>query len=336
MLAHSDTNVAADDTWHYRVDATNDIGTTPSNVVAATVPAEPPPDPVPPSAPALSASATETTIELSWTVPDDDGGDSIDGYQIHRGPSASELAPYDTVGLVTDYADTGVAAGETWFYAVAAVNSAGPGTQSNTASATVPVPPPVEPPSAPTLNASRGSGSVRLNWTAPTDDGGGFVTSYQVFRGTSSGNLALVATLGNVLTWNNTGLTNGVTYWFQVKAVNSAGPGVGSLEVSATPATTPSAPRSLKVTKPVGGGLQLTWLAPTSTGGSPITAYRIHRTDGTGAALIRRIVVPSPLSFLDTQIALEAVVRVRGHGDQRARREHRVEHRVPEEPVRTA
>ena len=74
-----------------------------------------------------------------------------------------------------------------------------------------------------------------------------------------------------------------------------------SSEVSATPATTPSPPRSLKVTKPVGGGLLLTWLAPSSTGGSPITAYRIHRTDGTGAALIRPVGA-SPLSFLDTQI----------------------------------
>ena len=301
-LAHSDTSVAADETWHYRVDAANAIGTTASNVASATVPAEPPPDPVPPSAPTLSASATEATIELSWTVPNDDGGDWIDGYEVHRGPSASELAPYASVGLVTDFSDTAVAPGETWFYAVAAVNGAGPGARSNVERVTVPVPPRVEPPSAPSLTATRGNGSVRLNWTAPAHDGGGSITNYQIFRGTASGSLALVATLGNVLTWNNTGLANGTTYWFQVVAVNSAGPGHRSGEVSATPATTPSPPRTLKVTKPAGGGLLLTWIAPSSTGGSPITAYRIHRTDGTGAALIRTF-GPSPLSYLDTQIA---------------------------------
>ena len=258
--------------------------------------------PDPPSAPnSLSAAATESTIDLSWSVPDDDGGASIDGYEIYRGASASELAPYDTVGVVTTYQDTGVAPGETWHYEVAAFNEAGPGAHSTMASATVPVPPPVDPPSAPTLFATRGSGSVRLTWTAPTDDGGASVSGYQVFRGTVSGSLVQVATLGNVLTWNNTGLTNGQTYWFQVAAVNSAGPGDRSLEVSATPATTPSPPRSLKVTKPVGGGLLLTWLAPASNGGSPITAYRIHRTDGTGATLIRTVGA-TPLSFLDTQI----------------------------------
>ncbi|HEX7171117.1 MAG TPA: S8 family serine peptidase [Candidatus Limnocylindria bacterium] len=301
VLAHSDANVAVDETWQYRVDASNDIGATPSNVVTVTVPAEPPPDPVPPSAPALSASATETTIELSWTVPDDDGGESIDGYEIHRGPSASELALYDTVGLVTSFSDTGVAPGETWVYAVAAVNSAGLGAMSDPKTATVPEPPPVDPPSAPSLTATRGNGSVRLNWTAPTDDGGASVTNYQVFRGTSSGNLALVATLGNVLTWNNTGLTNGTTYWFQVAAVNSAGVGARSNEVSATPATTPSPPRSLTVVR-AGGGLRLTWLAPTSNGGAAITNYRIYRTDETGSA--QTFLVPaSQLKYLDKAVA---------------------------------
>jgi fibronectin type 3 domain-containing protein len=300
-LAHSDTDVAADETWHYRVDATNDIGTTPSNVVTATVPAEPPPDPVPPSAPTLSASATDTTIELSWTVPEDDGGDSIDGYEIHRGPSASELVPYDSAGVVTGYSDTAVGAGETWFYAVAAVNAAGTGSASNVESASVPVLPPVDPPSAPSLTAARGNGSVRLNWTAPTDDGGASVTNYEIYRGTSPGNAILVATVGNVLTYTNTGLTNGTTYWFQVAAVNAAGIGERSNEVSATPATTPSPPRSLKVAR-AGGSLRLSWLAPASNGGAAITDYRIYRTDETGSA--QTFLVPaSQLNYLDKAVA---------------------------------
>ncbi len=92
------------ETWHYRVVASNAEGAgPPSNEVSATVPAEPPPNPEPPSAPtALSAAATDSAINLSWSVPDDDGGASIDGYEIYRGESASELAPYDTVGVVTD------------------------------------------------------------------------------------------------------------------------------------------------------------------------------------------------------------------------------------------
>ena len=170
-LDYSDTAVATGETWHYRVVATNSEGSgPPSNEVSATVPATPPPDPEPPSAPTLTAGATESSIELSWTVPADDGGAQLMGYEIYRGLSAGDLESYASVGLVTGYSDTGVAPGDTWYYEVAAFNAAGTGVHSNSANATVPEPPPVVPPSAPSLTASRGNGSVTLNWTAPADE----------------------------------------------------------------------------------------------------------------------------------------------------------------------
>jgi fibronectin type 3 domain-containing protein len=181
---------------------------------------------------------------------------------------------------------------------------AGPGARSNTADATVPLPPPVAPPSAPTLSAARGNGQVTLSWTAPADDGGADVTAYEIYRGTSSGSLVRVATVGNVLTYTNTGLTNGVTYWFQVAAVNSAGIGEPSNEVSATPATKPSPPRSLKVAR-AGNSLRLSWQAPTSDGGSPITTYKIYRTDETGSA--QTFTVPaSQLNYIDKSVARQS------------------------------
>lgn len=300
-LIYSDTAVSASETWHYHVVATNSEGSSPaSNEVSVTVPSEPPPDPEPPSAPSLSAEATESAIELSWSVPSDDGGAPISHYEVYRGPSATELTLLDDAASPS-YSDTAVAPGETWYYEVAAVNAAGAGARSNTASATVPEPPPVDPASAPSLTATRGNGSVTLTWTAPADDGGASVTNYEIYRGTSTGTAVLVATVGNVLTYRNAGLTNGTTYWFQVAAVNSAGVGARSNEASATPATTPSPPRSLKVTR-VSGGLRLTWVAPSSTGGSAITSYRIYRTDGNGGS--RTFTLPaSPLSYTDSALA---------------------------------
>jgi subtilisin family serine protease len=303
--AYSDAAVTPGETWEYQVVASNAAGTgPPSNVVSVTVPLVPPPDPEPPSAPTLTASATEASIDLGWTVPADDGGALIGGYEIYRGPSADALTLFDSVGSTTSYSDTAVAPGETWFYEVAAVNMAGPGARSNTADATVPLPPPVAPPSAPTLSAARGNGQVTLSWTAPADDGGADVTAYEIYRGTSSGSLVRVATVGNVLTYTNTGLTNGVTYWFQVAAVNSAGIGEPSNEVSATPATKPSPPRSLKVAR-AGNSLRLSWQAPTSDGGSPITTYKIYRTDETGSA--QTFTVPaSQLNYIDKSVARQS------------------------------
>jgi hypothetical protein len=163
---------------------------------------------------------------------------------------------------------------------VAAVNTEGPGARSNAVNATVPLPP-VEPPSAPSLTATAGNGSVTLTWTAPSDDGGATVTGYRIYRRIGTGTATVLTTVGNVQTYTNTGLTNGTTYFYQVAAVNSAGAGPPSNEVSATPATTPSAPRNLGAAK-FKFAIRLTWAVPTTDGGSPVTSYIVRRTGGSG------------------------------------------------------
>src|SRR6266487_1220001 len=67
-------------------------------------------------------------------------------------------------------------------------------------------------------------------------------------RGTDSGGEGFVADAGTELTYTDTGLTNGVTYYYEVGAVNAVGESPPSSEVSATPATIPSAPQKLEAT----------------------------------------------------------------------------------------
>ena len=96
-------------------------------------------------------------------------------------------------------------------------------------------------PSAPTaLTAAAGNGQIRLNWTAPTNTGGASITSYRVYRGTTSGGETQVSSggcsgLGPVLTCTDTGLTNGTTYYYKVTAINAVGESPQSNEASATP-----------------------------------------------------------------------------------------------------
>src|SRR5205823_1877680 len=99
---------------------------------------------------------------------------------------------------------------------------------------TAPPPPTVPgPPQNPA--ATGGNTTVDVTWTAPSSDGGSPITNYEIYRGTAPGGEAKVAEVGNTLTFHDTGLTNGQTYYCKVAGVNSAGTGAESNERSATP-----------------------------------------------------------------------------------------------------
>jgi len=85
--------------------------------------------------------------------------------------------------------------------------------------------------------ASTGNGQITLTWSAPSSDGGSAITNYNIYRGTSAGGEIMLTTIGNVLTYTDTGVTNDQVYYYKVKAVNIVGEGAYSNEVQATPST---------------------------------------------------------------------------------------------------
>jgi len=109
-------------------------------------------------------------------------------------------------------------------------------------------------PSAPeNLEAFGGDGQVFARWQAPAWDGGSSVTGYVVYRGTAPGSGVAVTTLGNATSWTDVGVTNGVTYYYRVAAVNSVGEGPPSDEVTAIPSGPGDDPPSCAITSPTGG-----------------------------------------------------------------------------------
>jgi hypothetical protein len=85
-------------------------------------------------------------------------------------------------------------------------------------------------PSAPqSLVATAGSAQVTLTWSAPQSDGGASIDYYVVYR--DGADIMHTA----VTSFTDTGLANGVSYAYQVKAHNAAGLGPASNSVSATP-----------------------------------------------------------------------------------------------------
>ncbi|HEY2083369.1 MAG TPA: kelch repeat-containing protein, partial [Verrucomicrobiae bacterium] len=100
------------------------------------------------------------------------------------------------------------------------------------------------PPPVPTgLTAVSGSNSfARMSWNASSG-----ATAYNVKRSaTSTGYFTTIATITG-LTYTNTSLTNGITYFYKVAAVGPNGPSSDSAAVSATPAGPPLIPGATPV-----------------------------------------------------------------------------------------
>jgi hypothetical protein len=101
---------------------------------------------------------------------------------------------------------------------------------------------PVTVPSAPqSFTATGGANQVILSWAAPASNGGSPITSYKVYRGTVSNGETLLATLGVVLSYTDSAVTIGITYYYKVAAANGIGTGPNSTEQSAMPVSLPTA-----------------------------------------------------------------------------------------------
>ena len=254
-----------------------------SNTVSATPAARP-------GAPTgLTAIAGNGQVTLSWTAPASDGGSSVGSYNVFDG-TTTDLSRSAPVTNVTGTTVTlpALTNGTTYYFQVAAVNTAGRGPLSGEVSAV-----PRTVPGAPTgPTATPGNSQVTLSWTAPASDGGEQLSGYNVFEGTTT-DLSRSAPVTNVTGTTVTlpALTNGTTYYFQVAAVNTAGQGPLSDEVSAVPRTVPGAPTGPTATR---GNAQviLSWAAPASDGGSKVTGYDLYvgtTSDLSGNAPVARV-----------------------------------------------
>lgn len=109
---------------------------------------------------------------------------------------------------------------------------------------------------------------MSLTWRTPTSNGGAQVTNYTISRGTASGSETFLVTVGNVTSYIDAGLTNGQTYFYKVAAVNVAGTGAQSNELSAMPRaanfTVTASPSSRSVTR---GGTTTFTVTLTPSGG---------------------------------------------------------------------
>jgi Ca2+-binding RTX toxin-like protein len=170
-------------------------------------------------------------VQVSWTEPFD-GGSMITGYEVQVSDADGPVGtPQSTTDTTLDV--TGLTNGRAYFFSVRAMNEEGWGPWSPGARSV-----PAAPPGAPHLKSvNPRDHAVGVRWRAPADDGGSAITGYQVQVLTLDGLQVGLLRRTDALTHRLlvTGLQNGVSYRFRVRALNAAGASEWSASMRARP-----------------------------------------------------------------------------------------------------
>ena len=181
--------------------------------------------PPPPAAPSVvtATTASSSQVDLHWADVATETG-----YLVERSDDALGWISIADVGQdVTDFTDSGLSSGTTYFYRLVATNAGGESPPSGVTSATTTI----DPASPTTLIAtSVGSTQVGLSWTDVGDE-----TGYRVERSDGAGGWMLITTTGQDVTgYTDVELHPETTYSYRVFATNGGGDSPASDVVSIT------------------------------------------------------------------------------------------------------
>ena len=273
--------------------------------------------------PPLNLEATvisATQIDLNWDTPTYTGAyPPIRGYRIWVSTGANSSwtrMVYNTGSTTTEYSHTGLSIGDYRRYRVAAIDESGrEGDKSNIASTTIAVP------TAPlNLAATPGNKEVTLTWLPPADDWADSIQKYQVRHGETGGNYGSwsdIAGAAAARTHTVIGLTNGIEYSFQVRAINPVGDGAEG-SVDATPFSLQEVTTPLNLAAAAGyKEVTLTWDPPPDSQASTVEKYQVRYAeidgdygswdDVTGGAEARTHTVTRLTNFQKYKFQLNAV-----------------------------
>ena len=224
-----------------------------------------------PDAPTLnSVTRGYRSLTVAFTAPAFNGGSEILNYEY----STNGGSTWTSMGQATtaNYIITGLADFTEYNVRVRAVNAAGGGAPSLTvAQYTAGLPGTVTGVGG-TSNASTQS---VVSWTAPDSNGTpivDYIVQYSISSTFASGVTTFSDGISASVSTTVTGLTNGTTYYFRVKAVNAVGESSSwsTISAGAVPATAPNAP-VIGTATASDRSVTINWTASTAPGGAPVT-----------------------------------------------------------------
>ncbi len=263
-LSFNDVNLAAGTTYTYQVRAVNIGGASAyASKTVITLPAAP-------AAPTFT-NVGSLSLYVNWALVT-----GASTYRLERAPDvAGEAGAWTQIAAITTapyspYASTGLSPNTRYWYRLRAANASGDGAFSLAASVmTVP-----GAPGKPTF-ADVAKTTLTVSWTAPT----GGAATYELQRApTANGEWTTIAPSTATLTFADSNLTAGMTYYYRVRALNAVD-GFGAWSPVAFTSMIPDAPGTPWFTGVSTVSLTVNW-APVAG----VTIYQVERSPDAGGA----------------------------------------------------
>lgn len=260
------TGLTSGKLYYYKVRAYRTVGSKKvygaySSVISA--------KPVPATVSAKTSSITYNSIKFTWTKIS-----GANGYEIYR--SGSKSGTYTKINTITDvntvsYTNGGLSTGKTYYYKVRAYRTVNGKKVYGAYSAVVSGTPKLK--TTALKKESQTYNSLKLSWKKI--DG---ASGYEIYRSTSkSGTYKNVKTItsGSTLSWTNSGLTTGKTYYYKVRPYRTINGNKVYGEFSELVSVKPvlSKVTSFKATPTGSSSIKLTWKKVTGA-----TGYVIERS----------------------------------------------------------
>lgn len=212
ILANSyiDSTVTNGSTYYYVVRSFNGLYSANSVQVAK--------KPIAPFSISSVTPASSSSLQISWS-----GAPGADAYDVRYGTVSGSYTATAT-GVTSPYTLPGLSANTTYYIVVRARNAVGTGGTSYQSAQSSALTKTVAPSG---LTASKLPGEVVLDWGNTAG-----ATSYNIYRGTTSGTHTSLATGVTVSNYTDSTVSDGTTYYYVVTATNGS-ESANSLEVAA-------------------------------------------------------------------------------------------------------
>jgi len=169
--------------------------------------------PVPPSGVAATNGSYSDQIVVTWSA-----SSGATSYKVYRASSSAGVYSLQATISTTSWTDSGLGADVHYWYKVTACNAQGCSAYSLADEGWASSAPAPDPPTGVSATDGAYADRIALSWNASSG-----ATSYKVYRAGSSGGTYNLQTTQSATDWLDTGLSEGVHYWYKVTACNAQG-----------------------------------------------------------------------------------------------------------------